>query len=238
MPSSLFNRLLGLILIVVVLGACGRTVWIWLDQPIQSVHVDGHFEHIRPNQLSHQLSQLVTGQRWLSIDLDTIRNEVLQIPWIAQARVTRQWPNTLDFQLQEQQPVAWWNDNGLLNADGQPFVASSANSQHMANMPHLAGPDDRSADVLALYAQLKQRLSPLGLTVTQVRLEARGAWRFQVNNEFWVVLGRGDLTIRVTRFIVAWQRALSSEVANINYIDLRYPNGLAVGWKGKSSGKE
>jgi len=51
-------------------------------------------------------------------------------------------------------------------------------------------------------------------------------------------LGRGDLTIRVTRFIVAWQRALSNDVANINYIDLRYPNGLAVGWKGKSSGKE
>lgn len=234
MPSSLFNRLLGLLLIVTVLGAGGRALWLWLDQPIQSVKVDGHFEHIKPNDLSHELSQYITGQRWLSVDLSHLREQALQIPWVKEARITRVWPRGLEFQLVEQNPVAWWNDNYLLNGQGESFQI--ANSDNLPkNMPFLAGPDDRSNDVLSFYHILQRKLAPLGMKVTQVRLEARGAWRFQVNNNFWVVPGRGGLDIRIQRFIVAWQRDLSQHANNIRYVDLRYPNGLAVGWHGETS---
>ncbi|WP_025731972.1 cell division protein FtsQ/DivIB [Carnimonas nigrificans] len=233
MPNSLFNRLLGVVLIVVVLGAGGRVLWFWLDQPIQSVQVDGQFKYIHSADLSRQLSRNVTGQHWLSVNLNALREQALQIPWVDEARITRVWPRGLKFELQEQRPVAWWNDNYLLNDKGESFqVLNSGNLSD--DMPYLAGPDERGADVLGFYRSLEKRLKPLGMTVTQVRLEARGAWRFQVNNNFWVVPGRGDLDVRVQRFIVAWQRALSKDANNIRYVDLRYPNGLAVGWHGET----
>ncbi|WP_027350873.1 cell division protein FtsQ/DivIB [Halotalea alkalilenta] len=236
MSSSFFNRLLGLVLIAVLLGAGGRSLWVWLDQPIESVAVEGDFRYIDASFLSGQLSPLVSGQHWLSVDLDQLRERAKLIPWIHEARVSRHWPNALTFELEEQRPVAWWNDAFLINAEGHPF--SPGPSDTLERMPNLAGPGDRSADVLAYYHVLEGRLAPLGLELTQLRLEARGAWRFQVNDTFWVILGRTGLDIRLERFLAAWHRSLSERADRIRYIDLRYPNGLAVGWHGESAAAE
>lgn len=48
------------------------------------------------------------------------------------------------------------------------------------------------------------------------------------------MLGRGDLDARLGRLEAAWRRELGEVASHIRYIDLRYPNGVAVAWHGET----
>lgn len=229
------GSILGLVLLLVLLGAGGRALWLWLDRPIQRVSIRGDLEHVSAGYLREKLTPVVRGKTWLSVDLGELRRYARATEWIAEVRVSRQWPNSLTFELFEQQPVARWNDSYLLNPQGVAF--NRADVTVSEDLPDLAGPDGSGSEVLALYDRLQNRLVPLGLQVTQLRMEDRGAWRVQINDAFWIMLGRNHRQERVARFIAAWQRELSSEASRIRYIDLRYPNGVAVAWHGESDGK-
>ncbi|RKR02493.1 cell division protein FtsQ [Kushneria sinocarnis] len=233
MASSTSNRLLGLILIVALLGAGGRTLWLWLDTPIERVSIRGDLNHVSARYLQQRLTPLIQGQTWLSVDLDRMRQGARAIPWIRDAKVTRRWPDALTFELYEQRPVAWWNDDSLLNSEGEPFRAGPI--KQVGELPNLAGPQGSGPEVLAWLDQLRQKLAPLDVRVTQLRLEARGAWRFQLNDSFWVMVGRTNSDDRLKRFMTAWQRGLSERAGDLRYLDLRYPNGLAVAWHGQSA---
>ncbi|MEC9482457.1 MAG: cell division protein FtsQ/DivIB [Halomonas sp.] len=226
------SSVLGLILLVVLLGAGGRTLWLWLDRPIERVSIRGDLEHVSADYLRERLAPLVSGQTWLSVDLDALRAQARAIDWLSEVRVSRRWPNVLTFELYEQEPVARWNDDFLLNPRGAPFRRGEVSVSEA--LPDLAGPEGSGPEVLALYDQLRSGLTPLGLDITQLRLEDRGAWRFQVNDGVWVMLGRNQPDVRLARFAAAWQRQLGPEAARIRYIDLRYPNGVAVAWHGQT----
>lgn len=233
MAGRLSNRGLGLILVIALLVAGGRSLWLWLDQPIQTIAVQGDFHYSSPQSLQQQLIPMVEGQGWLSVDLNDVRERARRMPWIHEVRVSRHWPNTLTFELEEQRPVAWWNDAFLLNAQGDAFIPGTIAVNE--RMPNLAGPGDRAADVMAYYKVLQQRLGQRGMVITQLTLEPRGAWRFQVNDSFWVILGRIQLDARLDRFVAAWNKLLAGKSEQIRYLDLRYPNGLAIGWHGQTA---
>ncbi|MDW5378667.1 cell division protein FtsQ/DivIB [Halomonas sp. HP20-15] len=238
MPGSGFRArgsILGLVLLLVLLGAGGRALWLWLDRPIQRVSIRGDLEHVSAAYLREKLTPVVRGKTWLSVDLDELRRQARAAEWIAEVRVSRQWPNSLTFELFEQQPIARWNDSHLLNPQGVAFNRDNVTVSE--DLPDLAGPDGSGSEVLALYDRLQNRLLPLGLHVTQLRMEDRGAWRVQINDAFWLMLGRNHRQERVARFIAAWQRELNSEASRIRYIDLRYPNGVAIAWHGESDSK-
>lgn len=229
------GSILGVILLVVLLGAGGRALWLWLDRPIERVSIRGDLEHVSADYLRGKLAPLVRGQTWLSVNLDTLRARARNIEWLDEVRVSRHWPNALTFELFEQQPVARWNDTSLLNPRGEPFLRDGVAVDE--ELPDLAGPGGSGAEVLGWYDHLQNQLKPLGLQVTQLRLEDRGAWRFQVNDGLWVMLGRNAREERLARFVAAWRRQLNSQASRIRYIDLRYPNGVAVAWHGESDAK-
>ena len=227
------STLLGLVLLLILMGAGGRTLWLWLDRPIERVSIRGELEYVSAGYLREQLAPLVRGQTWLSVDLGTLRDQARTIDWLAEVRVSRRWPDALTFELYEQEPVARWNDEYLLNPRGAPFRQGEVSAPE--DLPDLAGPEGSGAEVLALLDQLQSGLAPLGLDITQLRLEDRGAWRFQVNDSVWVMLGRNQRDTRLARFATAWKRQLGEQSAQIRYIDLRYPNGVVVAWHGETN---
>ncbi|SDK84862.1 cell division protein FtsQ [Modicisalibacter muralis] len=226
------SSVLGLVLLLVLLVAGGRALWLWLDRPIERVSIRGDLEYVSADYLREKLAPMVRDLRWLSVDLDELREQARGIDWLSEVSVSRRWPNALTFRLFEQQPVARWNDDLLLNTRGKPFRRGEVTVS--GDLPDLAGPEGSGPEVLALLDRLRPRLAELGLEVTQLRLEDRGAWRFQVNDSVWVMLGRNQREPRLARFMAAWKRELGSRASRIRYIDLRYPNGVAVAWHGET----
>ncbi|MCM5703148.1 cell division protein FtsQ/DivIB [Larsenimonas salina] len=233
MAGVVSNRLLGLVLIVALIGAGGRTLWLWLDKPVARIAIRGDLAHIDQHYLNERLTPLVRGKTWLSVDLNALKDEASSISWIKSAEISRRWPSTLVFHLTEQRPIAYWQDGELLNRDGKAFNMRGVKTA--GDLPHLGGPPGSGSEVVSYFEDLKSTLAPLDMSISQLRLEPRGAWRFQINDNFWVMIGRTDREQRLKRFIAAWQRDLKNRSSNIRYIDLRYPNGIAVSWHGTSA---
>lgn len=223
---------LGILLLVLLLGAGGRALWVWLDRPIERVSIGGELHYAGADYLKAKLAPLVQGQTWLSVDLGALREEALKVGWLKEVRLRREWPNALTFELTEQVPVAHWNDDQLLNAQGEPFDFAPVSPPD--DMPDLSGPKGSSQEVLAYYGELSKRFDKMDLKLKQLSLEARGAWRFQFEDGVWIMLGRSDLDGRLARLDAAWNRELGGVASHIRYIDLRYPNGVAVAWHGET----
>ncbi len=226
------NAWLGVLLLALLLGAGSRALWLWLDRPIDRVSIRGDWEYVSADYLRTQLAPLVQDATWLSADLGELRRRALGIGWLYEVRISREWPNAFVFELVEQTPVARWNDDFLLNPQGEPFAFAPLAVP--AGLPDLAGPVGSSEEVLMYYHRLTPHFQGLSLSLSQLRLEPRGAWRFQLDNGAWVMLGRRQHDIRLARLSASWQRELSSLGEHIRYIDLRYPNGVAVAWHGES----
>lgn len=226
------GTLFGILLLGLLLAAGGNALWLWLDRPIQRVSIRGELQYASADYLRNQLTPLIRSQTWLSVDIEELREQALKVGWLSEVRIRREWPNALTFELTEQVPVATWNDDQLLNGDGVPFDFGTITPPE--GLPVLAGPRDSGKEVLAYYAELSERFDSLNVGLEQLRLEARGAWRFQLDDGVWVILGRNDRAGRLGRLEAAWQRELGSVASHIRYIDLRYPNGIAVAWHGET----
>lgn len=226
------STLLGILLLGLLLAAGGNALWFWLDRPIQRVSIHGELHYASAGYLRSQLTPLVRGQTWLAVDIEELRKQALKVGWLSEVRIRREWPNALSFELTEQVPAATWNDDQLLNEQGVPFDYGSITPPE--GLPVLAGVGDSGKEVLAYYAELSERFASMNVGIEQLRLVARGAWRFQLDNGVWIILGRNDRAARLGRLEAAWQRELGSVASHIRYIDLRYPNGVAVAWRDPS----
>jgi cell division protein FtsQ len=223
---------LGVLLLLMVIGAGGRALWLWLDRPVERVSIRGELSHVNADYLRSELAPLIQGRSWLSVNLAELRGDALEIGWLAEVRISREWPDGLTFDLVEQVPVARWNDNFLLNPEGEPFTPGPVSPS--GDFPDLAGPSGTAPEVLAYHQRLESSIDRLSLVLTQLRLEPRGAWRFQLDDGVWVMLGRNDREARMARLTAAWHRQLADQASLIRYIDLRYPNGVAVAWHGET----
>jgi cell division protein FtsQ len=106
-------------------------------------------------------------------------------------------------------------------------------------LPQLNGPEGTEAQVARLYLDTYPRLAGVGLRLSRVTLDARGAWELTVTstqgtatNIGGVVfrLGRQDVPERLDRFLTAASPLIATRAGEMAYVDMRYSNGFAVGW--------
>jgi len=218
--------------IAVIIIMMGRVAMLWLmDRPIESVVINGAFQRVSAIQLEETLSPHVqTG--FLDVDLHAMRAELASIPWVANASVRRRWPGLIEVQIVEQQPSACWGKRGLLNIKGELFVKEA--SHIPVELPRLDGPDGFEGRVAAMYFRIENRLEQRGMAAVSLRLDNRGAWEFKLSNGIQVRLGASTVEQRLDRFFIALDQVLSSQAEHVEYIDMRYTNGFAIGWKDRN----
>jgi cell division protein FtsQ len=154
---------------------------------------------------------------------------VQQIPWVERATVARSWPRGLSVEVFEQKPVARWGEAGLLNSAGEVFVRDS---RHLPpELPEFAGPVGSEVEMTARYLDAQPRLEKAGLRLSRLKLDERGAWEMELANGVQLRLGREQFQERFDRFIAAAAQLVATRAIEIRYVDLRYANGFAVGWR-------
>jgi cell division protein FtsQ len=74
------------------------------------------------------------------VDLELVRDRLLQYPWIEDARVSRRLPNTLVVNVVEREPAAVWQHKGVLMLiDEQGVSLESVSRDAMPDLPLLVG---------------------------------------------------------------------------------------------------
>jgi cell division protein FtsQ len=215
-----------------VVGVCvvaAGVTWT-LDQPIESVSVSGRFQRVAPMDVERVVKQSVRGAGLLSVNLDAVRKAIHTLPWVDAVSVQRDWPRGLHVLVIEQVAAARWGDSGLLNTRGELFCRDE---HHMPpELAELSGPEGKESIVAQRYLAAQGRLIQAGLRLTAMRLDARGAWEFDLSNGVTVRLGRRQIDERFEKFINAALKLVTQRGSDISYVDMRYTNGFAIGWRG------
>lgn len=202
-----------------------------LDREISSIEISGPFQRVTALHIEAAISDEIDAG-FVGADIDSIREQIVALPWIDQARVARRWPSRLSISVTEQVPAAVWGDSGLLNTRGELFVTEL---RHLpAELPRLSGPDSRSTEVAARYLAVREQLIPVGLDIRRVHLDARGSWEMTLGNGIEVRLGRRAVADRTDLFLEVVVSIITERAMDIDYVDMRYGNGFTIGWKSGS----
>jgi cell division protein FtsQ len=199
-----------------------------LDQPVRKLIVEGTFQRVTSIQVEAAVADEL-GAGFLSLDLGKLRERVQAIDWVDRVNVGRAWPDTLIVRVTEHQVAARWGEEGLLNVRGELFTE---HAQHaFPELPSLAGPKGSEQDVAKRYLAVRGRLAEADLTLERLAMDERGAWSLVLGGGQEIRLGRRDIDDRLLRFFDVVAPALAAELPRVRYVDLRYTNGFAVGWR-------
>jgi cell division protein FtsQ len=229
--SVWLNRILILLGAAVVLVAATQAFITVASLPVQRISVTGELEHTQAQAVQDMVQPGLAGG-FLNADLQQIRNQLESLPWIYEATVRRKWPNALEIHVVEELPIARWGQDGFLNHEGEIFV-SGKNGDWNA-LPLLLGPEGSAQTLVAKYQRLVELLEPLNLSVQQLAVDERGQMEAVLAGGTQLNLGGEDFLDRMNRFVGIYRSELAARWVEVERVDLRYNNGVAVAFNTSS----
>lgn len=196
--------------------------------PVNKIRVHGEFINVNEAMLHSAVTNVVAGG-YFNVDVDNVRKVVEKLPWVSEASVRRVWPDTLSVSIAEQKPVAISKKIGLINASGDVFKPEKKLA--ISKLPVFEGEQKLNKLMLSKYHELNQLLISIDKKIVYLKLDARHALELTLDNSLKVVLGRDDTINRLERFILIYHKVLAKHIGDIEVIDLRYTNGMAISWK-------
>ncbi len=233
------SRLFGMIFLLLVIGVMvlgGAMVVKWMDDasrlPLSKLVVTGEMHYTTHDDIRQAILSLGPPGTFMSQNVDVIQQQIERLPWIKQVSVRKQWPDELKIHLVEYVPVARWNDQNVVDADGVSFSLPLSHLGQQA-MPMLYGPEGSEKEVMAGFYQMSDMLKSSKITLKAASMTARRSWQLVTSDDMKIELGRDETMKRLQRFIDLYPVLLrqgQTENKRIGYVDLRYDSGAAVGW--------
>jgi cell division protein FtsQ len=232
-PSRRWGRKATLVLLLLVIS-----MWCWQKAsnpasfPIRDVKIIDQQSHINHEVIRQTISPYLHNGM-LGLNTADLKNTLLQIPWVYQVTLSRVWPDKLIVTFTEQIPIAYWNNQQLLNSHLAPFNSEGVIPDQ--SLPVLSGPDNQQNLVWQNYQAMNAELEPVNLKMSKLTLSSRGGWVGQLNNDIILIFGREDVLNHLDHFVQVYPKIFTGNTKNVDYVDLRYNNGLAVKWKNNSA---
>ena len=210
----------------------GRTM---MDLPVSQLIIEGPFQRVTDVQVQAAVAPEL-GAGFLVADLERMRQRVAALDWIDSAKVRRVWPDKLGIVVTEHHAAARWGDNGLLNVRGELFTENARHA--FPELPKLSGPPGSEKEVAEFYLSVRGRLAEANASLDSLNMDARGAYTLVLAGGQEIRLGRDDVEQRLETFVGVAAPVLATRFHEVDYVDLRYVNGFAVGWLGSEPGDE
>ncbi len=225
----LFYYLKLLLLGSVILSACFILNRMHLSQffPISTVRIYGA-HHIEQKEIETVLLPLLKPG-YFNVNIEHIRNELGELAWIRDSSVKRAWPDAIDIVLIEKKPVAYWNNQALLSESGDIFTPKR--ETYPVLLPELIGPDGQQIMVLNYFKDIDRLLLPLHVKMTRLELTPYLTWKLTLDNGMILQIGHKDILTRLDHFVKVYPKIVGERAKDVESVDLRYSNGVAVRWK-------
>jgi cell division protein FtsQ len=193
--------------------------------PLKRVRIEGTLAHLDRAELQRAVAGVASGG-FFTVDVEKVWAAAKSLPWVQEASVRRVWPDEIWIRVTERVPVARWGSGGLVTAEGQVFRPSLATIPTGLN--RLVGDDASAPELVKFYRAAAPRVARLGTTLTELRLDARGAWWLTLGDGVAIALGNAAFDERLERFVRLYPGLAKSPEGRLISVDLRYPHGLAV----------
>jgi len=217
----------------ILTGCLGMGSWAYFSEsrilPIKSVVIQGDYDRIDQIAVKKVLLPFLSQNNFLTIKTSQVREQLLQVPWVGSVSVSREWPGKLVVHLVERDVIARWNEGYVMGSDGTLFAVKTENTYR--HLPLLRGPEGHQKLVWEQYKIMNQELASAGLKIAYLTLSPRQAWQAQLANGMVLVLGRTDTLSKIQRATRLYTSVIGSRGDEVDYVDLRYANAIAVRWK-------
>ena len=245
---NLLANTLAVLAVLVMLA--GGVYWL-IQRPqfeLQAIEIEpapnSTLRYVTPASIQNAITGGLIGN-FFTINLEEAQGVFEEAPWVRSASVRRIWPNAIRVTIEEQQPLALWNEGQMINTWGQVFTANQGELEDDVSLPQFEGPEGKEGLVVNRYAELARWFAPLGVTVRKLSLSDRLALEVTLSNGMTLALGRdpgaetanpqggipGALTFaaRIQLFVQALPLATQKLGGReVTHADLRYPNGFAL----------
>ncbi len=229
-PPARLRAVLGLLLILaMVVGAWQFGRWEPRLLPVRVIEVEGELHHHSSRLLEATISRRLNGGI-LTTDLVALKVAAEELPWVGRASLRRVWPDRLQVRVEEHRPIARWNGDGLVTAEG--IIFRPRGGEMPVGLPLLGAEDDRAPDLAARYLQWRDELMLIGHLIQALSVDRRGDWRLELVMGTELRLGTGAVEQRLARFIASAPQLEAAGQPLV--VDLRYSNGFAVQWERNS----
>ena len=193
--------------------------------PISTVKIEGEFKYLSKQVLKDHALPHVRGG-FFTVDLISVREALLELPWVEDVSIRRQWPDALSARVMEKIPVAYWNTNKLLSSRGELFEPKEIKLTVV--LPEIVGQEGQHKNMLEELGRLQAWLADTGLIIQKMKQDARRSWTLTMTTGLELRLGRDQQHERLHRFVDIYDQQLKKQIQQIKHIDMRYTNGFAV----------
>ena len=202
------------------------------DKPISGFALAGQKVFTTDADIKESLLKMGALKGFWGQDVESIQAQIEAFPWVKSSIVRKIWPNRLSIWITEYQPVAFWNQNQFVTQDGVVFQLPIERLKENT-LPYLGGPDYQSLKVLEVWNQIYADFKSKNLIAKGMNIDERGAWQVTLDNDIVLKLGRGEWKSKLERFVTIYPQVDVPENKKIDYVDLRYAAGAAVGMADK-----
>ena len=198
--------------------------------PVTSIVIGGEMPFTIRQDIERAIDNVNLGN-FFNVDVNDVQEKVSKLPWVYSVSVRKKWPNELKIYVVDQTPIALWNGDFLINQYGKAFQADTTRLK--SALPAFFGPEGSEDIALENFINLNKLLNFIDLSIDELLLTERHSWQLTLNNGVTLNLGRENKIERVQRFMDVYPQIIKTKKENqqVDYVDLRYDTGLAVGWK-------
>jgi cell division protein FtsQ len=220
------HRLLSGALLASV-GAAFILVFFAINGPVRIVRVSGDLTAAERVAVEAAVMRRLSGGL-LGLSLDDVVESVLALTWPRDVRARREWPGVVDVSVTKDAIVARWGAGGALNSAGEVIAGVGTPD---ASLPMIRCATATGARAMQIFQMLGQVLGDTPLKIAAIEEDVLGEWQVTFTNNLTVSLGHEDLLKRVERFDRVFQNVINDRVDEVDHVDARYQNGIAVSWR-------
>ena len=155
-----------------------------------------------------------------------ILSALSDLPWVGQVSFTKKWSEGGELEIFPRDVIAYWNEDAFISSDGSVLKTSLFQA---GKLPYFYGPAGSEKKVIDFYLKVGGILRKRDYQIKELKLSNIGSWSVVTTNGVSISLGREKLRARLERFLEVrerlWERG---DYQKINYVDARYPSGVAV----------
>lgn len=220
-PPAWLARALSVLAAVTVMAALAVAGWqgyrYLASRPVQRVAFDGDTARVASADL-RALAASVKGMT----SMEEMRTRAREVPWVRDASVRRDFPDGVEIRLDAYEAIARWGDGALLSSRGEIFRAPFEGT-----LVRVRAPDAMAPPIARDLAQVQAAVKPMASGISEITVNARGAWRVAMASGLVLEAGRADVASRLARFASAWPQLAAAGTQTV-HADLRYANGFAL----------
>ena len=194
---------------------------------IVNIHLNAEFKRVN----SEQIRVVVASQSersFFKVNPNNIKEKLAKIPWVQHVSVNKKWPNSLIIKLIEHKAVATWNNDKLLNENGEIFEVDRIDD--LTSLPQIQGNENNSKLIWDKFVRFNEIIKKMGYDINSTSISNRGGWKLSLSNGVDLNLGSQQMDAKLVRLTDTWTKLLQTNQQLPLYIDLRYTNGYVVKW--------